>query len=222
MGKVTDAMEKRLRFRTAYQTAFMEVVRKAGAQAIIQGTIVSDRIESGATGARIIKPHHNVGLDTGSVLQIAPIDHLFKYEVSALARSIGLPESVWNRQPFPGPGLFLRIIRVPITSERLQIVSWADDEVRKILVRQGIYKEHSQHVVAYSGLKMVGVKGDARVYKGGIIVRAVNTIDFMTAKGVRLPVEAREEIEATLSGHPEINWVMYHEMPKPPATIELE
>ena len=189
---------------------------------MLQGTLAPDRIESGITGGAVIKSHHNVGLDMGNLLQMHPIDHLFKYEVRALAREIGLPESVWNRQPFPGPGLFLRVVGVPVTSDKLDIVRWADARAREILARHGIYDQLSQLVVAYVGVNTVGVKGDARVYGGAIVVRAVETIDFMTARGVHFSDDIEDEILNALTRHPEIVRVWFDPTEKPPATTEME
>lgn len=222
MATVIDAEEKRKRFKKVYADLLVKAARDFGATVVIQGTLAPDRIESGTTGGALIKPHHNVGLDMGNLLQLHPINHLFKHEVRALAREIGLPESVWNRQPFPGPGLFLRVVGVPATPEKLDIVRWADAHVREITQRHGIYNDLSQLIVAYIGVNTVGVKGDARVYGGAVVVRAVETNDFMTAKGVHLSDTIQDEITATLTKHPEIVRVWYDPTNKPPATIEME
>jgi len=222
MTGVIDAEEKRRRFKKIYASLFVQAAQDFRATAVLQGTLAPDRIESGATGGAVIKSHHNVGLDMGNLLQLHPIDYLFKYEVRALAREIGLPESVWNRQPFPGPGLFLRVVGVPATPDKLDIVRWADARVREILVRAGTYDQLSQLIVAYMGVNTVGVKGDARVYRGSIVVRAVETIDFMTARGVHFSNDMEDEISAVLTGHPEIVRVWYDPTNKPPATTEME
>lgn len=219
---VTDAEEKRRRFKRLYAHILAEAGRDFGATAILQGTLAPDRIESGATGGAVIKSHHNVGLDFGTFEQVHPIDHLFKYEVRALAKEIGLPQSVWSRQPFPGPGLFLRVLGTPATPEKLALVRWADARVTEILKGHGLFDGISQLVVAYAELPTVGVKGDARVYKGSIIVRAVRTVDFMTAEGVWFPEAVVHEISRTLTAHPEVVRAWFDPTSKPPGTTEME
>jgi GMP synthase (glutamine-hydrolysing) len=222
LARTADAEEKRRLFKEIYRQLLIQAAARFGARTVIQGTLAPDRIESGATGGALIKSHHNVGLDMGGLRQLHPIDHLFKFEVRALAQELGLPASVWRRQPFPGPGLFIRIVGTPVTAELLETVRWADGRVREILERSGHYPVVSQVVVAYIGVNTVGVKGDARVYGGCVVVRAVETLDFMTAKGVRFPDEVKDEIESTLCQHPAIVRVVYDEMKKPPATTEWE
>ncbi len=222
LAGTVDAEEKRRRFKKVYQDIFAREARVFGAEIVLQGTLAPDRIESGATGGALIKSHHNVGLDMGEIEQLHPIDHLFKYEIRALGRELGLPESVWNRQPFPGPGLFLRIIGTPITIEKLDLVRWADACVREILVRHGVYDSLSQVVVAYVDAHTVGVKGDARAYGGAIVVRAIETVDFMTARGVWLPQAIVYDISRTLVAHPSVVRVWFDPTDKPPATTEME
>lgn len=222
MAGTVDAEEKRRHFKKVYPSIFMRVAKEVGARVVIQATLAPDRIESGVTGGALIKSHHNVGLDMGDLVQMHPVDHLFKYEIRALAQEIGLPESVWNRQPFPGPGLFLRVVGVSATPDKLDLVRWADARVREILIHRGIYDGLSQLVVAYVGVNTVGVKGDARVYGGAIVVRAVETVDFMTARGVHFSDEVEDEISAVLTRHPEIVRVWYDPTKKPPATTEME
>ena len=222
MHDTIDAEEKRKRFKKVYTSLFIRAAQDFNATAVLQGTLAPDRIESGATGGALIKSHHNVGLDFGNLLQWHPIDHLFKYEVRALAKEVGLPESVWNRQPFPGPGLFLRVVGFPATPERLDIVRWADARVREILIRHNLYETISQLVVAYVNVNTVGVKGDARVYRGSIVVRAIETIDFMTGEGVWFPKHVVNEIKRVLPTHPGIVRAWFDPTDKPPATTEME
>jgi GMP synthase (glutamine-hydrolysing) len=222
LADVTDAEEKRGRFRTLYSKLLQKTGREFGAQWLVQGTLAPDKIESGATGGAVIKTHHNVNLDTGLLKQLHPFDHLFKYEVRDLARALGLPERICEREPFPGPGLFLRILGAPVTPELLEVVCWADARVREILMRHDALRHMSQLVVAYMTTPTVGVKGDARVYRGSVIIRAVHTLDFMTAIGIRFPDEPWREIEQTLAQHPLIVRVWEDSMPKPPATTEFE
>ena len=222
MRNAVDAEKKRRRFKKTYAEFFTLLAKKVGASVVIQGTLAPDRIESGATGGALIKSHHNVGLTMGRLHQLHPVDHLFKYEIRALAQELALPESVSLRQPFPGPGLFIRVVGTPATPDKLDIVRWADARTREILEKHGVYKALSQLVVAYIATNTVGVKGDARVYGGAIVVRAVETTDFMTARGVHFSDVIEEEISATLTRRPDIVRVWYDPTQKPPATTEFE
>ncbi len=222
MAHTIDAEDKRKFFKRVYAAALRKAAEDFGASIIFQGTLAPDRIESGVTGGALIKSHHNVGLDFGGLKEAHPIDHLFKYEVRALARELKLPKSVWNRQPFPGPGLFLRVNGIPATQDKLEIVRWAEARVREILERRGLYETVSQLVVHLLGTKMVGVKGDARVYAYPMVVRAIRTVDFMTATGVHFDEETEDEIATALGRHPEIVCVMFNPTDKPPATTEPE
>lgn len=222
IGDCIDAEEKRKRFKKAYTTVFETEIKSFEADFIAQGTLATDIIESGAVGeAQLIKSHHNVGL-IWSVPEIRPLRHLFKYEVRELAKEVGLPESVAQRQPFPGPGLFVRIVGLAPNSENLAIVRWADHKVTEILKKYGIYSDISQLIVALIGANTVGIKGDGRVYKPSIVVRAVQTVDFMTLKGMYLPEYIAMEIIETVTKHPEIVRVWFDATPKPPATTEME
>jgi len=222
IGDCTDAEEKRKRFKKAYKQVFENEITLFGADFIAQGTLATDIIESGATGkAKLIKSHHNVGLEW-SVPEVKPFQNLFKYEVRALAKEIGLPEAIAQRQPFPGPGLFVRIVGVPSTPKHLAIVRWADHQVTEILKKHGIYTDISQLIVALMGTMTVGIKGDDRVYKPSIVVRAVKTVDFMTLKGIYFSEEIAFEIIETVTKHPEIVRVWFDSTPKPPATTEME
>lgn len=222
MANVVDAEEKRERFKQGYAFLLAQAARDFGAKVVLQGTLAPDRIESGATGGAVIKSHHNEGLNMGSLRQMHPIGHLFKYEIRAIAKEIGLPKRVWQRQPFPGPGLFLRVVGVQATPDKINIVRWADARAKEILKRRRVYNKLSQVVVAYIGANTVGVKGDGRVYGGAIVVRAVQTIDFMTVQGVHFSDGIENEISSTLTRHPEIVRVWFDPTNKPPATTEME
>ena len=169
----------------------------------------------------MIKTHHNVNLDLG-LKEIMPLADFFKFEVREMARLFGLDELVTNRQPFPGPGLYLRIIGVSVSDELLEIVREADHLVMEILKKHKLYDKISQTIVALLGINTVGVKGDGRVYGYTLVVRTVETVDFMTIKGFYLPKEVCEEITGTLVRHPKIVRVMYDWTSKPPATTEFE
>ncbi len=223
MHGLTDAEDKRRAFKKIYEYVLLDAARGIDAKFIIQGTLATDRIESGATGGAMIKSHHNVGLTFGGMEQLHPVDHLFKYEIRALARDLNLPESVHNREPFPGPGLFLRIVGTPVTTAKLELIRWADARVREIVGRYPIRQEISQLVTYYAGgISLVCVKGDARSYCSPVVVRPIQTVDFMTGRGVELPSEIRREILLVLCQHREIASVLWEETDKPPRTTEPE
>jgi GMP synthase (glutamine-hydrolysing) len=222
IGTTIDAEEKRAKFREVYGEVFKEVAKSFNATHMIQGTLATDLIESGSLGkSALIKTHHNVDLDLG-LKEISPLDDLFKFEVRELAYEFGLEELVAKRQPFPGPGLYLRIIGVPVNDELLEIVREADYEVAEILKKHGIYDQISQTIVALFGIKTVGVKGDGRVYGYTLVVRTVQTVDFMTVKGFYLSPEVCEEISSMLVRNSKIVRVMFDWTTKPPATTEFE
>ncbi len=222
IGTTIDAQEKRGKFRDVYKKLFEEQIAKHNAGFIVQGTLATDIIESGEAGkSALIKTHHNVGL-AWEVDDLHPLRNLFKYEVRELGRALGLPESVYNRSPFPGPGLYLRVVGEPVSRENLELVREADKDVREIVKKYGIEKDISQLIVAMLGIKSVGVKGDERVYGHAIAIRAVETVDFMTANGYYFPKEVIEEIITVLTKHKEIVRVFFDMTPKPPATTEFE
>ncbi len=222
IGTTIDAEEKRARFREVYGEVFKDVAHSYQATHMIQGTLATDLIESGSLGkSALIKTHHNVDLDLG-LKEITPLADYFKFEVRSFAHEFGLDELVSKRQPFPGPGLYLRVVGVPVTDELLEIVREADDVVMEILKKYNLYEKISQTIVALLGTKTVGVKGDGRVYGYSIVVRTVETTDFMTVKGFYLPQEVCEEIISTLARHPKVVRVFFDFTPKPPATTEFE
>jgi len=222
VSRSINAEEKRAHFRSVYGEVFKEVARSYGATHMIQGTLATDLIESGSAGnSALIKTHHNVDLDLG-LKEITPLSDFFKFEVRELAREFGLEELVSQRQPFPGPGLYLRIIGVPVSAELLEIVREADYEVAQILKKHNVYNKISQTIVALLGVNTVGVKGDGRVYGYSFVVRTVETADFMTVKGFYLSKEICEEITSVLIKYPQIVRVFYDFTPKPPATTEFE
>lgn len=221
---------KREAFQRLYVAKLKEAAQRFGALVVIQGSLATDFIESGAVGkAAVIKTHHNIGgnLEAAPEGEIAlqewhPLKGLFKYEVRDLARAMGLPDRVSDRQPFPGPALFIRVFGAAVTPAHLAIVRWADAETARVLKEEGEYEKISQLVVALNCTETVGIKGDARVYAFTIVVRAVQSADFMTAEGYQIPKEVRRRITSTLSKHPEIVRVTYDETNKPPATVEFQ
>ncbi len=222
VGHSIDAEEKRAHFRQVYGEVFKDVAKSYGATHMIQGTLATDLIESGSAGkSALIKTHHNVDLNLG-LKEIMPLADFFKFEVREFAREFGLEELLAGRQPFPGPGLYLRVVGVPVTAELLEIVREADHEVTQILKKNNVYDKISQTIVALLGVNTVGVKGDGRVYGYSLVVRTVETVDFMTVKGFYLSEEICEEITSALVRHPKIVRVFFDWTTKPPATTEFE
>lgn len=222
IGNTVHSEVKRKRFKKLYGRILEEAAKDFDAYCIIQGSLATDIIESGGVGeSALIKSHHNVGLNL-SIKELHPFRNLFKYETRDLARALDLPQSISERQPFPGPGLFIRILGTKVTSDKLSLVRWADAEVTRILKKHNLYREISQLVVALNGNKIVGIKGDGRSYNYPIVVRAVKTSDFMTAAGYQIPNDVRAEISSYISKHPKIVDVWYAEGNKPPATTEFE
>ncbi len=222
IGTTIDGEEKRAKFREVYKQKFEEQIAKHQAGYIVQGTLATDIIESGKAGeSAMIKTHHNVGL-SWEVEDLHPFRNLFKYEVRELARVLKLPPAVYERNPFPGPGLFLRVVGTPVSKENIELVREADETVADILKKHNLNKEISQLIVALLGVNSVGVKGDERVYGHSLAVRAVQTVDFMTAKGYYFPEAVINEITSALTKHKDIVRVFFDMTPKPPATTEFE
>lgn len=222
IGTTIDGEEKRAKFRTVYQKIFEEQIAKHKAGFIAQGTLATDIIESGKMGESVmIKTHHNVGL-SWKVKDLHPFGNLFKYEVRELARMLKLPKTVYERNPFPGPGLFLRVVGTPVSKENIELVREADKAVVDILKKHGADKDISQLMVAMLGINSVGVKGDERVYGHSIAIRAIQTADFMTSKSYYFPQVVVDEITSALTKHKDIVRVFFDMTPKPPATTEFE
>ncbi len=192
---------------------------------LAQGTIYPDIIESGAGDAAVIKSHHNVGglpdhVDFKEIIE--PLRLLFKDEVRALGRTLGLSEKLVSRQPFPGPGLAVRVIG-EITSERLEILRDADWVWRDELAKSGVDKGISQYFAVLTTMRSVGVMGDGRTYDYTLALRAVTTSDFMTADFARIPYDVLERCASRIVNEVKhINRVVYDITTKPPATIEWE
>jgi GMP synthase (glutamine-hydrolysing) len=195
-----------------------------GARYLVQGTLYPDVIESGTKDAARIKSHHNVGglPDDMDFELVEPLRDLFKDEVRAIGEELGLPEEIVWRQPFPGPGLAVRIIG-DVTGERLEILRRADAIILEEIRRAGLYREIWQAFGVLPAIRSVGVQGDVRTYAYPLIVRAVTSEDAMTADWVRLPYEVLERISSRVINEvDEINRVAYDVSSKPPATIEWE
>lgn len=192
---------------------------------LAQGTIYSDVIESGAGEAAVIKSHHNVGglpdyVDFKEIIE--PLRALFKDEVRQLGRELGLPEYLVSRQPFPGPGLAIRIIG-DITKEKADILREADAIYREEIAKAGEEKNIDQYFAVLTNTRSVGVMGDDRTYDYTLALRAVTTSDFMTADWARIPYEVLDRISVRIINQvPGINRIVYDITSKPPATIEWE
>jgi len=222
IGTTIDGEEKRGKFRDVYKTIFEEQIAKHNSGFIVQGTLATDIIESGKAGeSAMIKTHHNVGL-AWEVEDLHPFRNLFKYEIRELARTMNLPKAVYERNPFPGPGLYLRVVGTPVSKEKIALVREADKTVNDILLKYNLMKDISQLIVGLLGINSVGVKGDERVYGHSLIIRAVQTADFMTAKGYYFSEEVVNEITNALTKHKDIVRVFFDMTPKPPATTEFE
>jgi GMP synthase (glutamine-hydrolysing) len=192
---------------------------------LAQGTIYPDVIESGGGSAAVIKSHHNVGglpADVRFREIVEPLRLLFKDEVRALGRELGLPEALISRQPFPGPGLAIRIIGA-VTAEKLRALREADAIFREEMARAGLSAAASQYFAVLTNLRSVGVMGDGRSYDRAVALRAVQTEDFMTADWVRLPYELLDRVSVRIVNEvPGVNRVLYDITSKPPATVEYE
>ncbi|NPV69467.1 MAG: glutamine-hydrolyzing GMP synthase [Firmicutes bacterium] len=222
---VTDPESKRKIIGHEFIRVFEEeAARIEGARYLIQGTLYPDVIESGTRTAAVIKTHHNVGgLPPGMKLKIVePLRDLFKDEVREVARELGLPEEIAWRQPFPGPGLAIRIIG-EVTTEKLDILREADAIVIEEIREAGLYRQIWQSFAVLSSMKSVGVMGDGRTYAYTAILRAVTSDDGMTADWVRLPYDLLERISSRIVNEVKgINRVVYDITSKPPGTIEWE
>ena len=222
---VTDPEEKRKIIGEMFIRVFEEVAAEIeDADHLVQGTLYPDVIESGTEDAAKIKSHHNVGglPDDIQFELIEPLRDLFKDEVRAVGEELGLPEEIVWRQPFPGPGLAVRIIG-DITKERLDILRAADAIVLDEIRRAGLYREIWQTFGVLPAIKTVGVQGDSRTYAYPLIVRAVTSDDAMTADWARLPYDVLARISSRIINEVEdINRVAYDISSKPPATIEWE
>lgn len=226
LAGVDEPERKRKIIGEEFIRVFEEESQKIGAvDFLAQGTIYPDVIESGAGEAATIKSHHNVGglpdfVDFQEIIE--PLRMLFKDEVRQLGRELGLPEYLVSRQPFPGPGLAIRIIG-DITKEKADTLRLADFIFREELARAGEDQCLSQYFAVLTNTRSVGVMGDGRTYDYTLALRAVTTDDFMTADWARIPYDVLDRISVRIVNEVQgINRIVYDITSKPPATIEFE
>jgi len=222
-----DPEDKRKRIGELFVRIFEEEARKGKADFLVQGTIAPDWIESGGLGRDTIKSHHNVGgLPEDMDLKLCePLRELYKHEVRILARKLGLPEEISERQPFPGPALAIRVVG-EVTSEKVAIVQEAchivEEEIEKA-ASGGKMEKPWQYFAALLPSKTVGVRGDERSYQYTVIVRAVRSLDGMTANFSHIPHDVLERISTRITNEiRDVGRVAYDITNKPPGTIEME
>ena len=227
LAGVTDPEEKRKAIGEQFIRSFEEIARDRGSEArfLVQGTLYPDVIESGSRTAARIKSHHNVGgLPEDMEFQLVePLRDLFKDEVRRVGEELGLPQEIVWRQPFPGPGLAVRIVG-EVTGERLETLRAADAIVQEEIRRAGLAGELWQvFAVLLGSVRSVGVMGDGRTYANPIVLRAVTSEDAMTADWAQLPYEVLDRVASRVVAEvPGVNRVVYDITSKPPGTIEGE
>ena len=225
LAGVSDPEQKRKIIGGEFIRVFEEEARKLeGIDFLGQGTIYPDIIESGTKTAKMVKSHHNVGglPEDLKFALVEPLKQLFKDEVRACGVELGLPHDMVYRQPFPGPGLGVRCLGA-ITRDRLEAVRESDAILREEFAKAGLDKKVWQYFTVVPDFKSVGMKNNARVFEYMVILRAINTVDAMTASVEKVDWEVLEKItNRILAEVPGVNRVCYDMSPKPPATIEFE
>ena len=227
LSGVAEPEQKRKIIGEEFIRVFEEEAKKIGkVDFLVQGTIYPDVVESGFGGeSAVIKSHHNVGglpdyVDFKEIIE--PLRDLFKDEVRKAGLELGIPEYLVFRQPFPGPGLGIRIIG-EVTAEKVKIVQDADAIYREEVAKAGIAGSIGQYFAALTNMRSVGVMGDERTYDYAVALRAVNTIDFMTAEAAEIPFEVLQKVMSRIINEVKgVNRVMYDLTSKPPGTIEFE
>ena len=223
---VTEPEQKRKIIGEEFIRVFEEEAKKIGAvDYLVQGTIYPDVIESGLGKSAVIKSHHNVGglpdhVDFKEIIE--PLRMLFKDEVRAAGLELGIPEDLVYRQPFPGPGLGIRIIG-EVTAEKVKIVQEADAIYREEIAAAGLARSINQYFAALTNMRSVGVMGDFRTYDYAVVLRGVTTSDFMTAEAAEIPWNVLQRIMNRIVNEVDhVNRVFYDLTSKPPGTIEME
>ena len=224
---VTEPERKRKIIGEEFIRVFEEEAKKIGkVDFLVQGTIYPDVVESGLGGeSAVIKSHHNVGglpdvVDFKEIIE--PLRDLFKDEVRKVGLELGIPDYLVFRQPFPGPGLGIRIIG-EVTAEKVRIVQDADAIYREEIAKAGLDRTIGQYFAALTNMRSVGVMGDERTYDYAIALRAVNTVDFMTAEAAQIPYDVLNKVMSRIINEVRgVNRVMYDITSKPPGTIEFE
>ncbi len=226
LAGVTEPEQKRKIIGEEFIRVFEEEAKKIGkVDFLVQGTIYPDVIESGLNKSAVIKSHHNVGglpdyVDFKEIVE--PLRLLFKDEVRKAGLELGIPEYLVYRQPFPGPGLGIRIIG-EVTGEKVRIVQDADFIYREEIAKAGLNKNLGQYFAALTNMRSVGVMGDFRTYDYAVALRAVETSDFMTAEAADIPWEVLQKVMNRIVNEVKgVNRVMYDLTSKPPGTIEFE
>lgn len=227
LAGVTEPEQKRKIIGEEFIRVFEEEAKKIGAvDFLAQGTIYPDVVESGLGGeSAVIKSHHNVGglpdfVDFKEIIE--PLRDLFKDEVRKAGLELGIPEHLVFRQPFPGPGLGIRIIG-EVTAEKVRIVQDADYIYREEIANAGLDRSIGQYFAALTNMRSVGVMGDERTYDYAVALRAVNTVDFMTADAAEIPFEVLQKVMSRIINEVKgVNRVFYDLTSKPPGTIEFE
>lgn len=226
LSGVTDPEKKRKIIGEEFIRVFEAEAKKLGTvDFLVQGTIYPDVIESGLGKSAVIKSHHNVGglpdyVDFKEIVE--PLRNLFKDEVRKTGLELGIPENLVYRQPFPGPGLAIRIIG-DITENKLEILKDADSIFREEIANAGLHKNINQYFAVLTNLKSVGVMGDERTYDYTVALRAVETTDFMTGNWSKIPYDVLEKVSSRIVNEVNhVNRVVYDITSKPPATIEWE
>ena len=226
LAGVSEPETKRKIIGEEFIRVFEEEAKKIGkVDFLVQGTIYPDVIESGVGNAAVIKSHHNVGglpdyVDFKEIIE--PLRNLFKDEVRRVGEELGIPADIVWRQPFPGPGLAIRIIG-DITKEKLEILKDSDHIFREEIANAGLDRQINQYFTVLTGMRSVGVMGDERTYDYTLALRAVTTTDFMTADWARIPYDIMEKISNRIVNEVKhINRIVYDITSKPPATIEWE
>ena len=226
LSGITDPEQKRKIIGEEFIRVFEEESKKIGTvDFLVQGTIYPDVIESGLGKSSVIKSHHNVGglpdyVDFKEIVE--PLRNLFKDEVRKVGLELGIPENLVFRQPFPGPGLAIRVIG-DITKDKLDILREADFIFRDEIAKAGLHKSINQYFAVLTNLRSVGVMGDERTYDYTVALRAVETTDFMTGLWSKIPYDILEKVSSRIVNEVKhVNRVVYDITSKPPATIEWE